>query len=130
VESVTAIRSPKKDFFGDSVPRIPGHEVAGIIDAIGPGVPPRWKPGQRVGVGWHGWHCGYCDACRRGDFFACQTGAQITASRMTVAMPINMIASAPGLALIPEDCPRRSGTADVRRAHDIQRSTQQRRPAW
>src|SRR5437773_9541029 len=65
-------------FPGIQYPRVPGHEVAGIIDAVGPGVAPRWKPGQRVGVGWHGGHCGYCDACRSGDFFACQTGVQIT----------------------------------------------------
>ena len=41
-------------------PRVPGHEVAGIIDALGPGVQ-GWKTGQRVGVGWYGGHCGYCD---------------------------------------------------------------------
>jgi len=90
-------------FPGIQYPRIPGHEVAGIIDAIGPGVPPRWKPGQRVGVGWHGWHCGYCDACRRGDFFACQTGAQITGITYDGGYADYMIASAPGLALIPEE---------------------------
>lgn len=51
-------------------PRIPGHEVAGVIDAIGSDVT-EWKVGDRVGVGWHGGHCGVCANCRRGDFIAC-----------------------------------------------------------
>ena len=55
---------------GIQYPRVPGHEVAGVIDAVGPGVPPVWEPGQRVGVGWNGGYCGYCDPCRRGEFFA------------------------------------------------------------
>ena len=50
----------------------PDTKWSGVVDAVGAGVP-RWKPGQRVGVGWNGGFCGYCDACRRGDFFACQT---------------------------------------------------------
>ena len=56
---------------GIKYPRVPGHEVAGVIDAIGVGVS-TWKEGQRVGVGWHGGHCFKCDACRRGDFGLCQ----------------------------------------------------------
>src|SRR3954464_10252724 len=63
---------------GIQYPRVPGHEVVGVIDAVGNDVPPRWKGGQRVGVGWQAGHCGYCDSCRRGDFFACQTGVKIT----------------------------------------------------
>ena len=62
---------------GMQYPRVPGHEVVGVIDAVGPGVA-SWKPGQRVGVGWHGGSCGYCDSCRRGDFFACQTSTLVT----------------------------------------------------
>src|ERR1041384_5465714 len=58
-------------------PRVPGHEVVGVVDAVGPGVS-RWAPGLRVGIGWHGGNCGYCDACRRGDFFACQSFTAIT----------------------------------------------------
>src|ERR1700726_705464 len=54
-------------FPGIQYPRVPGHEVVGVVDAVGQGVT-RWKPGQRVGVGWHGGHCGYCDSCSRGDF--------------------------------------------------------------
>jgi D-arabinose 1-dehydrogenase-like Zn-dependent alcohol dehydrogenase len=51
-------------------PRVPGHEVAGVIDEAGPGVT-QWKKGQRVGVGWHGGQDGTCLACRRGDFANC-----------------------------------------------------------
>lgn len=52
-------------------PRVPGHEVAGVIDAVGDGVS-GWKKGQRVGVGWHGGHDGTCRECRRGDFRNCR----------------------------------------------------------
>ena len=52
-------------------PRVPGHEVAGIIDELGAGVS-AWKQGQRVGVGWHGGHDGTCSSCRRGDFRNCR----------------------------------------------------------
>src|SRR5262245_29107397 len=53
-----------------SYPRVPGHEVAGVIDKLGPGVA-EWKKGDRVGVGWHGGQDGTCPACRRGDFVNC-----------------------------------------------------------
>ena len=56
---------------GIQYPRVPGHEVAGIVDEVGPGVS-AWQPGQRVGVGWHGGHDGTCRQCRRGDFRNCQ----------------------------------------------------------
>ena len=56
---------------GVEYPRVPGHEVAGVIDAVGADVP-EWKVGQRVGIGWHGGHCGYCDSCRRGSFVTCR----------------------------------------------------------
>jgi len=56
---------------GIQYPRVPGHEVAGVIDALGEGVS-EWKRGQRVGVGWHGGHDGTCLSCRRGDFGNCQ----------------------------------------------------------
>lgn len=55
---------------GISYPRIPGHEVAGVIDELGAGVA-AWKEGQRVGVGWHGGHDNTCPQCRRGDFINC-----------------------------------------------------------
>ena len=56
---------------GIQYPRVPGHEVAGVIDELGAGVS-GWKKGQRVGVGWHGGHDGTCLSCRRGDFGNCQ----------------------------------------------------------
>ncbi len=58
-------------FPGIQYPRVPGHEIAGVIDALGEGVN-EWKPGQRVAVGWHGGHCGRCESCRRGDFITCR----------------------------------------------------------
>jgi len=56
---------------GIEYPRVPGHEVAGIVDAVGPGVS-NWRVGQRVGVGWHGGQDNTCNSCRRGDFRNCQ----------------------------------------------------------
>jgi len=56
---------------GIQYPRVPGHEVAGIIDELGAAVS-GWREGQRVGVGWHGGHDGTCLSCRRGDFRNCQ----------------------------------------------------------
>jgi D-arabinose 1-dehydrogenase-like Zn-dependent alcohol dehydrogenase len=55
---------------GLSYPRVPGHEVAGVIDEVGAGVT-AWKKGERVGVGWHGGQDGTCPSCRRGDFITC-----------------------------------------------------------
>ncbi|MEP7052012.1 MAG: alcohol dehydrogenase [Pseudomonadota bacterium] len=63
-------------FPGLQLPRIPGHEIAGRVDAIGANVT-SYKPGDRVGVGWHGGHCFKCNACRRGLFINCEK-AQIT----------------------------------------------------
>jgi D-arabinose 1-dehydrogenase-like Zn-dependent alcohol dehydrogenase len=84
-------------------PHVPGHEVAGVIDAVGADVAD-WKTGQRVGVGWHGGYCGHCDACRRGNFFACQTG-QITGLSFDGGYQQYMIAPASALAMIPEQLP-------------------------
>lgn len=61
---------------GLQLPRVPGHEIAGRVDAVGPNVS-AWKTGQRVGVGWHGGHCFECNACRRGLFINCEK-AQVT----------------------------------------------------
>ena len=58
-------------FPGIVYPRAPGHEVAGVIDAVAEGAG-AWKVGDRVGVGWHGGHCGQCESCRRGDFISCE----------------------------------------------------------
>lgn len=87
---------------GIRFPRVPGHEVIGVIDAVGKDVPTRWQVGQRVGVGWHAWHCGSCDRCRRGDFFACQTGVQVTGISFDGGYAEYMIAPATALAMVPE----------------------------
>ncbi len=58
-------------------PRVPGHEAVGVVDALGAGVS-GWTEGQRAGVGWNGGYCGYCENCRRGNFFACQTATYVT----------------------------------------------------
>ena len=90
---------------GIAYPRVPGHEVVGVIVAVGRDVPARWQAGQRVGVGWHAWHCGYCDPCRRGDFFACQTGVQITGISFDGGYADYMVAPATALAVVPADLP-------------------------
>ena len=89
-------------FPGMQYPRVPGHEVAGVIDAIGGGVA-GWNPGQRVGVGWHGGHCGYCDSCRRGEFVTCQVAPQIPGISYDGGYAEYMIAPAGALALIPDE---------------------------
>jgi D-arabinose 1-dehydrogenase-like Zn-dependent alcohol dehydrogenase len=61
----------ERSFPGVRLPRVPGHEVAGVVDALGEGVT-AWRVGDRVGVGWHGGHCGTCTPCRRGDFVSCK----------------------------------------------------------
>jgi D-arabinose 1-dehydrogenase-like Zn-dependent alcohol dehydrogenase len=83
-------------------PRVPGHEVAGVVDTVGAGVA-RWTAGQRVGVGWHGGNCGYCDSCRRGDFFACQTATRVTGITYDGGYAEYMIAPAETLAAIPDE---------------------------
>ena len=85
---------------GLQYPRVAGHEVAGVIDEVGPGVT-TWKKGQRVGVGWHGRHCGHCVPCRRGDFIACQN-LRITGFNDDGGYAQYMIASSDALALIPD----------------------------
>jgi D-arabinose 1-dehydrogenase-like Zn-dependent alcohol dehydrogenase len=83
-------------------PRVPGHEIVGVIDALGEGVS-QWKPGQRVGVGWHGGHCGYCDSCRSGDFFDCKVAHQITGISYDGGYADYMIAPAVVVARVPDD---------------------------
>ena len=58
-------------FPGLTLPRVPGHEIAGAIESVGERVR-GWTEGERVGVGWHGGHCFVCDSCRRGDFITCR----------------------------------------------------------
>jgi D-arabinose 1-dehydrogenase-like Zn-dependent alcohol dehydrogenase len=86
---------------GIQYPRVPGHEIAGVIDKLGPDVV-GWKTGQRVGVGWHGGHCGYCDSCRRGDFITCENG-QIAGVTYDGGYADYLIAPAAALALIPAE---------------------------
>jgi D-arabinose 1-dehydrogenase-like Zn-dependent alcohol dehydrogenase len=87
---------------GLQYPRIPGHEVVGVVDAVGQGVA-QWKPGQRVGVGWHAGHCGYCNNCSRGDFFACQTSTLVSGLTFDGGYADYMVAPAEGIAAIPEE---------------------------
>src|SRR6059036_4304149 len=87
---------------GIQYPRIPGHEVIGVIDTVGPDVPD-WKSGQRVGVGWHASHCGHCDPCRRGDFFACQVELLTTGISFDGGYAEYMVAPAEALALVPDE---------------------------
>jgi D-arabinose 1-dehydrogenase-like Zn-dependent alcohol dehydrogenase len=86
---------------GIQYPRVPGHEVAGIIDAVGEGVV-GWSMGQRVGVGWHGGYCGHCEPCRRGDFFACQWG-QVTGITYDGGYADYLVAHSSALALLPAE---------------------------
>jgi D-arabinose 1-dehydrogenase-like Zn-dependent alcohol dehydrogenase len=88
-------------FPGIQYPRVPGHEVVGLIDAVGADVA-AWARGQRVGVGWHGGQCGYCDSCRRGDFFACETATRITGITSDGGYADYLIARAEAVARVPE----------------------------
>src|SRR5438552_13993189 len=86
---------------GIQYPRVPGHEVAGVIDAVGAGVA-GWTRGQRVGVGWHGGYCGRCDPCRRGDLFACETH-QVTGISFDGGYGEYMIAPVSAVARFPDE---------------------------
>jgi len=88
---------------GIQYPRVPGHEIAGRIDAVGPDVT-LWKPGQRVGVGSHGGHCFICERCRSGDFINCKV-EKITAIHFDGGYAEYMIAPAEAVALMPDDLP-------------------------
>jgi len=90
-------------FPGIPYPRVPGHEVAGVIDAVGAGVS-GWLPGQRVGVGWNGGYCGQCDPCRRGELFACVTN-QVTGISFDGGYAEYMIAPVSAVARMPADLP-------------------------
>lgn len=88
---------------GLQYPRVPGHEIAGRVDAVGADVT-QWKPGQRVGVGWHGGHCFTCDPCRRGDFINCKF-QKITAIHFDGGYAEYVIVPAEAVALMPDDLP-------------------------
>jgi D-arabinose 1-dehydrogenase-like Zn-dependent alcohol dehydrogenase len=85
---------------GIQYPRVPGHEIAGIIDELGAGVS-AWKKGQRVGVGWHGGQDGTCLSCRRGDFRNCQN-LKIPGISYDGGYQQYMVAPVEALAAIPE----------------------------
>lgn len=82
-------------------PRVPGHEVAGVVDAVGPGVE-GWAVGQRVGVGWHGGHCGHCDNCRHGDFVLC-TYLRVPGISYDGGYADYMVAPQEALVRVPDD---------------------------
>ena len=93
---------------GIQYPRVPGHEVAGIVDEPGSGVS-EWKKGQRVGIGWHGGHDGTCTPCRRGDFGNCKN-LKIAGISYDGGYAQYMVAPAEALVPIPE------GLSDVEAA--------------
>jgi len=88
---------------GLTYPRVPGHEIAGRIDSVGADVK-IWKPGQRVGVGWHGGHCFTCDPCRRGDFILCRF-EKITSLSFDGGYAEYVIVPAEAVAAMPDDLP-------------------------
>src|SRR5438045_8008595 len=96
---------------GIQYPRIPGHEIAGRVDAVGDGVT-NWKKGQRVGVGWHGGHDFVCDECRRGDFAMC-TNRKVTGIDFGGGYAEYVIAPAEAIALITDDVPEEDAAAII-----------------
>ena len=89
-------------FPGLAYPRVPGHEVVGVIDALGADVA-RLAVGERVGVGWNGGWCGRCDPCRRGDFFACRTSTRVTGITGDGGYAEYMTAPQEAVARIPDE---------------------------
>jgi len=88
---------------GLQYPRVPGHEIAGRVDAVGANVT-SWAIGQRVGVGWHGGHCFVCEQCRRGDFAMC-VNRKVTGIDFDGGYASHVIVPAAVLAAIPDDVP-------------------------
>ena len=83
-----------------SYPRVPGHEIAGRIDAVGDDVS-AWESGERVGAGWHGGHCFSCDPCRRGQFLQCEN-AEVTGLTFDGGYAEYATVPAEALAAIPD----------------------------
>ncbi len=89
-------------FPGSAFPRIPGHEIVGVVDAVAKGVA-GFEVGDRVGIGWNGGYCGACDPCRRGLFFGCTTTGRITGINCDGGYADYVCALASGLARVPAD---------------------------
>ncbi len=88
-------------FPGMPYPLVPGHEIAGVIDAVGEGVV-GWSVGTRVGVGWFGGHCGHCEPCRRGDLISC-ANLRIPGVNCDGGYADAMVTPANALVRIPDD---------------------------
>src|SRR3954454_25181408 len=100
-------------FPGIQYPRVPGHEIAGVIDAVRKGIATNtntnnidWKEGQRVAVGWHGGHCGHCESCRRGDFVTCHY-AQVPGISYDGGYSDYVIVPHETVALVPDELSER-----------------------
>jgi len=87
---------------GIQYPRIPGHEVIGVVDALGSGVT-GWSVGERAGVGWFGGSCGYCRHCRRDTAFACENVHEVTGVTRDGGYATHVIALASSVARVPDD---------------------------
>jgi alcohol dehydrogenase len=87
---------------GIQYPRIPGHEVIGVIEALGPEVQ-GWQTGTRVGVGWFPGNCGYCNPCRHGNAFACETIQGATGVSRDGGYATHMLAHVSALARVPAE---------------------------
>jgi alcohol dehydrogenase len=83
-------------------PRVPGHEVIGLVDAVGAGVH-GWSVGARAGVGWFGGSCGYCSRCRRDNAFACENVHEISGVTRDGGCATHMIAHVSAVAHVPDD---------------------------
>ena len=111
---------------GIQYPRVPGHEVVGIVDAVGANET-EWKIGEKVGVGWHGGYCGECDNCRRGNFFAC-VWQRVTGITYDGGYAEYMIAPASAVALQPDGLtPAEAAPLMCAWHHHFQRPAEQRR---
>jgi alcohol dehydrogenase len=87
---------------GIRYPRIPGHEVIGVVDAIGEGVH-GWSVGVRAGVGWFGGSCGYCGHCRRDSAFACENVQEVTGATRDGGYATHLIAHVSSVAHVPDE---------------------------